>query len=661
MTRRDKQSDKSERWFRLRLRLIAVVFTAAFAVIVGRAYYLQVVKGDLWQKRAEQQFQRVVPLAPQRGTIYDRNGEELAVSLESDSIYVEPPRLADSAQAARELAQALGLKAADLQKKFTAQRGFVWVKRRVTPAESDRVKALGLAGVGFIKEHKRYYPNSEIGAQLVGFTGVDPKGLEGVELSYDNDLLGDGGYLLVEQDALGRGMTSGNNIIREGNHGHSLYLTIDRNLQYIVERELAEQVRAMRAKSGTVVVLEPATGRVLAMASQPDYNPNAFWRFKPMHWRNRAIADSFEPGSTFKIFLVAAALEQGLIRAGQKFDCENGRFRVGGRVINDHRPFKQLTVAEILKVSSNIGTAKIAKLLERERFHNYIQRFGFSEQTGIDLRGEATGLVRSPSQWFEIDLAAISFGQGISVTALQMAAATAAIANGGQLMRPYVVEKIVDRHGRVVRSQAPTPVRKVVSRETAGLVRDMMTAVTEEGGTGTLAAVPGFRVAGKTGTAQKVDPVTGGYSVDKRISSFVGFVPAENPALVMVVVLDEPSEHTYGGVVAAPVFSRIAVQALRQLDVAPTEHNRRQPLLPPIVAERHLVPLAPMTDLAQESDGPGRMPDLRGMSYRQVLQVMERTGLNIRLEGSGKVVEQSPRSGEKIRYDAEVRVRLASS
>lgn len=658
--RPNKSVENVERWFRLRLRLVGVLFLAAFVVVVGRAYYLQVRNGDMWQKRAEQQFQRAVPLAPQRGTIFDRNGEEMAVSLENDSIYADPGRLKDIAETARQLAQALDLKAADLQKKLSGPRGFVWVKRRVTPAESERVKALGLAGVGFIKEHKRYYPNAEIGAQLIGFTGLDPQGLEGVELAYDQYLLGDGGYLLMEQDALGRGMTAGNNVVREGDLGHSLYLTIDRNLQFLVEKELAAQVRAMRARAGTVVLLDPATGRVLAMASQPDYNPNAFWKYKPEQWRNRAICDSFEPGSTFKIFLIAAALEQGVVKKNQTIYCENGKFRVGGRTINDHKPYKNLTVPEILKVSSNIGTAKIAKSLERERFHHYIERFGFGAPTGIDLPGEAVGLVRNPSQWFEIDLAAISFGQGISVTPMQLAAATAAIANGGTLMRPYLVEKIVDSHGQVVRQQTPTAVRRVVSRETADLVREMMAAVTETGGTGTLAAVPGFRVAGKTGTAQKVDPVTGGYSVDKRVSSFVGFVPVEDPKLVMVVMLDEPQEQTYGGLVAAPIFSRIATPALIHLGVSPTAPRQESPL-PPVIEARNLVPLAPLIEPAPGGEGPGRMPDLTGMSYRQVLQVMERTGLNIRLEGSGRVVEQVPRYGEPIRYDSEVRVRLASS
>ncbi len=654
------KAEEPGRWFRLSLRLVSAIFVLAFAAVVGRAYYLQVVCGEKWQKRADQQYQKVIPLAPQRGTIYDRNRDALAVSLENDSIYVEPQKLTDMAEAARQLAAALHLSSKSLYRKFSAGKGFVWVKRRVTPRESLKVRELKLAGVGFTKEHKRYYPNSEIGAQVVGFTGLDPQGLEGVELSYDSELLGDGGYLVVEQDALGRGMTAGHNVIREGELGHSIYLTLDRNLQYLAEKELAAQVKETGARAGTVVVMEPATGKILAMASQPDYNPNAFWKHKPSQWRNRAICDTYEPGSTFKVFLIAAALEQGVVQPQTQIYCENGKFRVGGRTIHDHHKYKELTVAEILKVSSNIGTAKIGKALERERFHHFIRQFGFGGKTGVDLPGEVPGLVRDPDKWFEVDLAAISFGQGIGVTPLQLVGAVSVIANGGVLMQPYLVERIVDSHGEVVRENRPRELHRVVSRQTAAVVRDMMVSVTEDGGTGTLGTVPGFSVAGKTGTAQKVDPVTGGYSVDKRVSSFVGFVPADAPRLAILVVLDEPQGQTYGGLVAAPVFSRIATQALRYLEVAPGARETADPL-PPVMELKNIPLFTSLSERDEAEDGAGRMPDLAGMSYRQVLQVMERTGLNMKLEGSGRVIEQNPRSGAKIRYGAEVRVRFSAS
>jgi cell division protein FtsI (penicillin-binding protein 3) len=662
--------DRPERWTRFRIRLVAIGFAAAFLLIGVRAFHLQVLNQDEWRKRAERQHQKIIPLAPQRGTIYDRNGEELAVSVEVDSIYIEPTKVTEPARAASLLAQSLSLPAASVRAKLDSKRGFLWLKRQVTPRESEQVRAFGLEGVNFIREHRRFYPNSEIGAQVVGFTGLDPEGLEGVELKYDSVILGQGGYLVTERDALGRGIGSSDPVIQGESRGSDVYLTIDKNLQYLAEKELAAGVRSARAKAGTVVVLDPDTGRILAMASQPDYNPNAFNRYRPSQWRNRSLCDTFEPGSTFKVFLLAAALNEGVVRLNQTIDCEQGSFKVGGKVIRDHHPHGRLTVAEILKVSSNIGFAKIGKAMERERFHRYISGFGFGAKTGVDLPGEVNGLVRKPSQWFEIDLAAISFGQGITVTPLQLAAATAAIANGGNLMAPYVVERVVNSYGETQELHDPRVVRRVVSPEVARQVRELMSMTTEVGGTGTLASVPGFRVAGKTGTAQKADPVTGGYSVDKRVSSFVGFVPAETPRLVILVVMDEPDGQVYGGLVAAPVFSRIAAQALQYLKVAPTLPVKENPL-PTIEqvkamgqAETEAPVLAAAAANAGEEGAPAvaaapLMPNCMGLSYRQVLQAMQRTGINIKPSGSGRVVEQSPAPGLPISYGNEVWVKLA--
>jgi len=511
--------------------------------------------------------------------------------------------------------------------------------------------------VHFIKEHKRYYPNGELAAQLIGFTGLDPHGLEGLELKYDADILGEGGFLVIERDNRGHGIGAGDPLVNRGRYGASLHLTIDKNIQYIAEKELEAAVRQQRARAGTVVVLEPHTGKILAMASQPDFNPNSFARFGPANYRNRAIADSYEPGSTLKVFLAAAALNEQLFKPGDRIDCEKGVYRVGGKTIHDHHPYGRLTLPEVIKFSSNIGAAKIGKKLERERFYRYLTDFGFGDITGIELPGESRGLLRSPDEWFEVDLAAISFGQGLTVTPLQLATATAAIANGGYLMRPYLVEQIDDGNGQVLRKVSPKVQRQVVSSEVAERVAKMMIGTTDDDGTGTLAAVAGYQVAGKTGTAQKVDPVTGGYSVDKRLSSFVGFVPAEDPKLVILVMVDEPQEKTYGGLVAAPVFARIAAQALTQLQVPPTlqvQRDRERPL--PEIAE--IPPLQPVVYNEVEESGQRRMPGLIGMSFRQVLQTMEKTRLNIRLKGSGRVVAQSPPPGKNIPYGSEIWVRL---
>jgi len=662
--------DRLEKWARIRIRLVGIGFVVAFALIATRAFHLQVLDQQEWQKRAERQHQKIIPLAPQRGTIFDRNGEELAVSIEVDSIYVEPGKVTEPAKAAKALASLLSLPTSAVKAKLESSRSFLWLKRQVSPRESEQVRALDIEGVNFIREHRRFYPNSEIGAQVIGFTGLDPEGLEGVELKYDSQILGQGGYLVTERDALGRGIGSSEPVIEGESRGSDVYLTLDKNLQFIAEKELAAGVRKARARAGTVVVMEPETGKILAMASQPDYNPNAFSRYRPSQWRNRSLCDTFEPGSTFKLFLVAGALNEQVVRANQTIYCEHGSYKVGGKVIHDHHPYDRLTVAEILKYSSNIGCAKIAKALERERFHRYITEFGFGARTGIDLPGEVTGLVRKPAQWFEVDLAAIAFGQGISVTPVQLAAATAAIANGGKLMAPYVVERVVDSYGETQERREPREVRRVISEETARKVRELMMMTTEEGGTGTLANVPGFRVGGKTGTAQKVDPVTGGYSVDKRVSSFIGFVPAEAPRLVILVVMDEPDGQVYGGLVAAPVFSQVAAQALQYLHVAPTQPVKETPL-PSIKQVEEQLNSARSTVAAADAEGDSAatvepaagetplMPDFTGMSYRQVLQTMARTGLNVKLSGTGRVVEQSPAPLRPISYGNEVWVRLA--
>ncbi|WP_303722347.1 penicillin-binding protein [Malonomonas rubra] len=647
----------SERGIQLRIRFFGVLFVAAFLVVAGRAYYLHVVQAPKLQDRADQQRQRVVELAPQRGSILDRNGDPFALSLDTQSLYADPVLVKEPEKVAGQLSDLLKMKKQELLELLSAKKRFVWIKRKLDPELANQVRKLGIGGLQFVPEHKRFYPQASVASQVVGFTGLDPKGLEGIELEYDQLLQGQPGRLVSQHDARGRGMATEEQLVQGGVPGHSLQLTLDRSLQYIAEKELARVIKEFAAKSGSVVVMEPSSGKILALTSQPDYNPNLPDKSRVSSRRNRAVTDMYEPGSTFKPFLLAGALEEKIVRPGQKTYCENGRYEVGGKVIRDTKKHGRLNLEEMLKYSSNIGFAKLGKALERDRFYSYIRDFGFGETTGLDLPGEVKGMLRPPSRWFEIDLAAISFGQGLSVTPIQIATAMSAIANGGLLMEPYLVEKVIDADGQTVQQRLPQVKRRVISEQTAKLVRKMMVSVTEPGGTGTRAALPGYQVAGKTGTAQKVDPVTGGYSLDKRVSSFIGFVPAESPALVISVSIDEPDGKGYGGVVCAPAFARIAEQSLSHLNVLP-----KGTLNSLEVVQADCEPLPDLAALIPDrKPGDGLvMPDFRGMSYRQVLQAMQKKQLNLKLTGSGQVVEQSPAPGRKIRYGKQAWVRFGA-
>ena len=637
----------SERGVQIRIRIFGAFFILFFLVVAGRAYYLQVVQAPALQERADQQRQRIVKLAPQRGSIYDSWGDPLAVSLAAESLYADPARVKEPKKVAAELAKLLKASKKELTRLLSAKKRFVWLQRKLDPEIAKQIRSLKIEGLQFVGERKRYYPQANTAAHVIGFTGLDPRGLEGIELEYDQQLQGQPGRLVSLRDARGRGLASADQLVQGGTAGNNLYLTLDRSLQYVAEKELARVVKETAAVGGTAVMLEPASGRILALASQPDYNPNLAGRYPAAKRRNRAVCDMYEPGSTFKPFLLAAALEEGVVHPGQKIYCENGRFAVGGKTIRDHKKYKTLSLKNVLKYSSNIGFAKLGQALGREKFYSYIRDFGFGEITGIDLPGEAKGILRPPSRWFEIDLAAISFGQGLSVTPIQMASAVAAIANGGLLMEPYLVEKVTDAAGEVVMRRLPEVRRRVVSEKTAQIVKDMMVSVTEPGGTGTRGALTGYRVAGKTGTAQKVDSVTGGYSPDKRVLSFVGFVPADNPALVLAVTVDEPKKKSYGGVVAAPVFARIASQTLSHMNILPKGEV--------VAMTRKQLETEPLPDLAallpeEDSSDGVKMPDFTGLSYRQVLQLMAEKKLNLKLSGSGRVVKQSPAPGKVIRY-----------
>lgn len=643
------------------MRFVAALFAVVFVLTAGRAFYLQVLQKDRLVKLAEKQHQRIVALTPGRGAIYDQHNAPLAVSLEMDSCYAETRNLESLPDAAAKLAPLLGVSAGELQDKLKASRNFVWLSRRISPELAGKIRALDLDGIGFVKESKRFYPNSEVAAHVIGFTGTDPGGLEGVEKRYDSTILGNTGFLVTERDALGRDIDQKKGSEgKSGTKGNNVVLTLDKNVQYIAEKELALAVQKNGAKGGIAIVMEPDTGRVLAMANYPTFNPNSYFKYGPGALRNRAISDSFEPGSTFKILLVATALEDHVIRAGDSFNCENGSYSFSGRTIHDTHHYGTLTVPEILKFSSNIGAAKIGSRLGSERLYAGLTGFGIGEKSDIDLPGEAGGMLRQQAKWYGIDLATISFGQGVTATALQIATAVSAVANGGNLMKPYLVDHVADDNGTVLQQFGPQVRRRVVSPQTAHTVAGMLEGVVNEGGTGTSAAVDGYRVAGKTGTAQKVDPATRGYSAKKRTASFVGFVPLDKPRLTILVVVDEPTTSPYGGVVAAPAFSAIAQQTLCYLKV-PTDKTVKRKAEPVLArSEPQPGPEAVEGGDVQGSEA-GSMPNFRGMSMRQVLRVMEKRGLNVKLQGSGRAVEQNPPPGSRINTQDQVWVRFVPS
>ena len=621
---------------RLRLRLTAGLLLALLLAVALRAVHLQAFDGARLAQLGERQHLEERIVVPRRGNIVSRNGDSLAISVESLSVYVRPRRLKSPEKAARALARALGMKRAEVRRKLASGQRFVWLKRQVKPREAKRVRALKIEGVGLSHESKRYYPQGHLAGQALGLVGTDAQGLEGVERSYDPHIRGKPRSSVAERDALGRRVLVTGLDDLKIRPGADVRLTLDTTLQHLAEKHLEATVKRFRAKGGTVVMADPFTGAVLALASYPYFNPNRFRDQDRDRWRIRAITDTYEPGSVFKAVLAAAALEEGAVGREDLIFCEFGRYRYGGRTIHDFKEYGWLSFAKVLQLSSNIGVTKVADKLGRERYHRYIQRFGFGAKTGVDLPGEVSGKVRPHRTWYDIDLAAVSFGQAVSVTPLQMVMAFSAIANGGLLMKPYVVDRVVDEDGRVLLQHRPELVRRVVSRATARTVADILKGVVAQGGTGTRAAVAGFEAAGKTGTSQKADTVKGGYSKTKRVASFVGFVPAAEPRFVLLTLVDEPTVNVYGGVVAAPLFRRIAGPALHALGVKP---NPR--LLPDLPAGSNgVIRVSRKTPRRRKPAGADARPNLVGMSMREAVDKARRHKFSLVLRGHGYVVNQ---------------------
>ncbi len=638
-----------QRMTRLRLMLLALS-VSLWALVIGiRLLHLQVLERSAYEHQGLRQSERTINLDPRRGPILDRNGHPLAFSVDAESLYAVPQDISKPAATAAALARALGLDPAgrkELQAQLQRNRAFVWVKRKLDPATARTVRALQLDGIGFLSENRRYYPKRELASQVLGYVGVDNTGMSGVEYAFEEVIRGRAAKVVVMTDARRRpvGHTE-----RPSTDGSTVVLALDESIQYAAERELDRAMVESGSASGAVVVLEPMTGEVLALANRPTFNPNRFAAYPSSRWRNRAVTDAYEPGSIFKIVTAAAGIQEHVVSPDEVLDCGNGTIEIAGTTINDHAVFDKLSFRDAVARSSDIGMIRVAQRVGRENFSRYMRDFGFGAPTGIDLPGESAGLLRPTAKWSALSLPSLSFGQEVGVTALQMAMAAAAVANGGYLMKPLIVGRVEDGSGRVVKEWKPLVVRKVLEPETVDTLTEMLREVVRSG-TGQKAQISGYVVAGKTGTAQKIDP-SGHYSMVDHVASFVGFVPASRPALVVLVSLDSPrGPRNQGGDVAAPVFARVAEAALRYRAIAPDDAGRvlRAASAPPesgfvTVAYRAEPPTTPANE-----DEPALMPDLRGRSAREAAIVAARRGLIVELHGSGRVVAQSPEPGTEI-------------
>ena len=648
---------ESKKWLRFRIATLLVFFLILFIALISRAFQIQILSGKMLKTLAEKQHIKTLQIEPERGVIFDRNGEKLAASVMAHSVYADPSKINDPADVAQKLAPILKVDKSTVIKKLSGTKNFCWLARKISPDQASKVEELNIDNVFLIKEPKRFYPNGELAGRLIGFVGLDYTGLEGLELKYDNYLKAAPEKLTWARDARGNRLYSmAEKPVNQQEEGYNLILTIDNRIQHIVESNLTEAITAKGARGGFIVVMNPKTGEILALADQPGFDPNKFSSYDIGKGKNKVITDCFDPGSTFKPFLVAAALEEGIAKETDRFNCENGIYKVADRVIHEaqRKQYGSLTFHDILKYSSNIGCVKISEKLKKERFYHYITQFGFGSKTGIDLPGEASGLLRAPQNWTRVDTSTIAFGQGISVTAIQLISALSAVANNGQLMRPYIVGAIVDKQGQIIKKFSPTPVRQVVSPKTAKrLTAILKDVVGEDDGTGNKAKIDNVAVAGKTGTSQKLDTSRRTYSSGKVRTSFMGFFPAEDPQIAILVTLDEPQRDKWGGVAAAPVFKKISEKILtcfktdiKEVPFPVMEEEKKDGIKLKLVSVPQII--SRHADMDKDMDEPG-MPDFRGMTMRDALKKAREKNIEIKIIGSGWAVSQEPKPSAPLR------------
>ena len=668
------------RWIRIRMGLLCGFMGLGLGAIVSGAYRIQVEDGDQWLELAERQRQRRLHIQPKRGAIYDRNGAPLAESVEVPSVSMDAVEMLRGIEAkyvpmrvqhyAERIAAALDLPLEEVADKLKRHRRFAWLKRRISEdqvqklrALSDRAQRYPIAGLTIEGEGHRFYPNRELAGPLLGFVSPDGDGREGLELSLEHELKGHASEVHGLRDRGGRLLFSEGLEDEQALAGHNVYLTIDKGIQFTAERELAAAMTTYEAIGGALVVIDPATGEILAMASAPGFNPNDYSVADPDTRRNRAIADRFEPGSVMKVFTVASALAAKSLAPDASIYCEEGTMQVDNVTIHDTHVSKWLTVTQILGISSNIGAAKIALGLGEQRLYEGFRRFGFGDLTGVPFPGEAMGVLRPRGRpWVQVETAVAAYGQGIGVSTLQLAMGMAAVANNGRLLEPILVKRVSDGTGVTLSDATPHVRRDAIPPQVAQVMSEMLVAVTEGEGTGVEAAIPGFKVAGKTATAQKIDPATGKYTDTHYVASFTGFVPAEKPRLVIAVVLDDPIGGTHaGGSVAGPVFRRVGEMALRYLGVTPRgtvpmklSELAERARTGDVAASTYRVLVdgkAPEPSaLAPSGSGPTRageakVPDFAGWPQREAVKTVLGLGLVPTVEGTGRLSKQQPPAG----------------
>jgi cell division protein FtsI (penicillin-binding protein 3) len=642
---------------RWRIAAVALALGLAILLLAVKSGRLQLVLGDELRNLAEKQYLRDLRVEAPRGAILDRDGRPLAMTVPASSIFAAPRDIEDPAAAAAALAPLLDFDEEKLTRRLTGKRAFVWLRRRVSPDKAREVKALGLRGIGLRAEPKRYYPGKTLAGQLLGAVSIDGEGQFGLEKRFDDHLRGTSTVVRGLRDNLHRRVLLDGGLDVDLMHGDDVTLTLDGELQHLAEELLDDALDKYNAKSAFAVVLDPRTGAIRAMANAPLYNPNV--RSSGPASRNHVLSDAFEPGSTFKIISFAAALDAGVVKPEDRIFCENGRLKIGRHTIRDAHAAGWLTAAEVFSHSSNIGTIKITQRVGEERFRDVIDRFGFGGRPGLGLIGESRG--RLPGRWGDVRLATVSFGHGIPVTPLPLASAVGAVATGGVYITPRLLESVKSATGEVVVSAETGEARRVISADAAETLAQIMTGVVGEGGTGRRAAIRGVSVAGKTGTAEKVDPVTGRYSRELHLSSFVGFAPAEDPRVVAVVMIDEPKGVVFGGATAGPIWREIVEAALIDegvLDARTAEDAKAAPraeVKRPVEADTSIVDVGVE---ARAAAAEGGVPEFRGLSAREALKLAGATGARVRMLGTGRVVGQEPATGTDFDSSKTIELKL---